>query len=144
VLSPYGKLIRCAKRGSIYIPIDKIAVFGTGKVKNLTPEEAAEMQRLDDERTGRKSPQAQRQFSENKAKKRRLKALIRKRHNYDRSQGNRKALLTIGMDPDSLEDMYKIIEHLLTEAEKMGVENMEVNEKVRAGTQVGLKDHLIA
>lgn len=36
----------------------------------------------------------------------------------------------IGMDPDSQEDAYKIIEHLLTEAEKMGIEKMDVNEKV--------------
>lgn len=34
------------------------------------------------------------------------------------------------MNPDSQEDAYQIIAHLLTEAEKMDVQNMDVNEKV--------------
>lgn len=50
-------------------------------------------------------------------------------HNYQRSQGNLKSLLKAGMNPDSLEDAFKIVGHVIEEIEKLEID-MKVGTKI--------------
>ncbi len=90
IQSPLGGIIKCAKQGSVLVPIDKITVFGMGKV------EFPERQELDNLKKERR--ENQREFSKNFNKQKRLEELEKKEHNYQRSQGNLKAILKAGLE----------------------------------------------
>ncbi|NEO76810.1 hypothetical protein [Moorena sp. SIO4G3] len=125
-----GKSIECVKKGSIYIPTGKILIYGAGKVQ--FPEALREeLQQLKAERAGKLGKETQREFARNPKKQKRIKQIEQgPLHNYQRSQGNLQSLLKAGMNPDSLEDAFKIIGHVLEEIGKLGVE-MEVGNKVK-------------
>ncbi|NET62053.1 MAG: hypothetical protein F6K47_39850 [Symploca sp. SIO2E6] len=124
-----GKSIECVKKGSIHIPTGKILIYGAGKVQ--FPEALREeLERLKAARAGKLGKEAQREFTKNPKKQKRIKQIEKgPLHNYQRSQGNLQSLLKAGMNPDSLEDAFKIIGHILEEIEKLGVE-MKVGNKV--------------
>ncbi|MEI6044887.1 MAG: hypothetical protein WCS37_11085 [Chloroflexota bacterium] len=111
---PTGKTVKCYRKGIIYLPKDKIHIYGTGKVPFPEREELAQLKA--ERKTNQKA------FSKDKAKQTRVEELEKKEHNYERSQGNLKSLKAAGLNPDSLEDELKIVSHLIEEAEKMGIE----------------------
>ncbi|WP_158516614.1 hypothetical protein [Scytonema hofmannii] len=105
ITAPNGQIIPCAKRGSVLIPISKVAVFGMGKV------EFPEREELELLRADRRADQ--RAFSKNQTKVKRLRFLEEgPEYNYKRSQGNLKVLLNVGM-VDSVDNVNEIISHLL-------------------------------
>jgi hypothetical protein len=115
-----GKTVECAKKGSIYVPIAKITIYGMGKVEF---KEKEEYERLKAESTGKLGPDLQSAFSKDKDKQERLKKLEKgPKHNYERSQGNLKSLTKAGFNPDSLEQSFQIIGHIITQAESLGIE----------------------
>lgn len=121
--------IECVKKGAIHIRTGKILIYGTGKVQ--FPESLRqELEQLKAERAGLLGKEAQRAFNKDPKKQKRIQAIEEKElHTYQRSQGNLKSLLNAGMNPDSLEDAFRIIGHLIEEIEKMNVE-LEVGAKV--------------
>ncbi|HEX6289738.1 MAG TPA: hypothetical protein VFZ66_11135, partial [Herpetosiphonaceae bacterium] len=128
-----GKPIECVKKGSTYIPTGKIEIYGAGKVQFR---EREEYEQLKAERSGKLGKEAQRAFAKDPAKQKRLKWIEEKPlHNYQRSQGNLKSLLKAGMDPDSLQDAFKIMEHLISEIEKLDVE-LVVGTKIDHGSKM--------
>jgi hypothetical protein len=93
--------IDCAKRDLVLIPINKVSIFGVGKV------EFREREELENLKLERKDNQSA--FSKDEAKVKRLKFLQEgPEYNYKRSQGNLKALLNVGII-DSVENINKII-----------------------------------
>ncbi|MBV9327019.1 MAG: hypothetical protein JO352_24965 [Chloroflexi bacterium] len=129
-----SKPIECVKKGSILIPTGRIEIYGTGKV--VFPEALRnELEQLREERSGKRGRDAQRAFAKDSTKKDRLDKLEDLEHNYDRSQNNLKSLLKTGMNPDSLEDAFKIMEHLFKEIEALKVP-LTVGAKIKHGSRV--------
>ena len=105
ITAPNGQIILCAKKGSVLVPISKVSIFGMGKVEFP---EREELERLKADRRAE-----QRTFNKDQTKVKRLKFLEEgPEYNYKRSQGNLKVLLNVGM-VDSVENLNKIISHLL-------------------------------
>jgi len=131
-----GKSIECVKKGAIYIPTGKILIYGAGKVQ--FPEALRkELDRLKAERSGKLGKEAQREFTQKPKKQKRIKQIEQGvLHNYQRSQGNLQSLLRAGFNPDSLEDAFKIIGHLLEEIGKLGVD-MTVGNKMEHVSTIG-------
>ncbi|MDM8521426.1 hypothetical protein QUF64_15370 [Anaerolineales bacterium HSG6] len=119
VSSPYGKTIKCAKRGNILISITKITMFGLGRIQFPKQAELAQLRR---ERHAN-----QRKFSRNQEKARRLERLERLEYNYRRSQGNLKAVQDVGLN-DSDEVVRQLIDHLLTIGQSVSTDGYHTSE----------------
>ncbi len=115
------KKVRAAKQGNCYLPIDKVLIYGAGKVQFP---ELAELKSLRAERKNNQSA-----FASQKEKQSRLKDLEKKEHNYDRSQGNLSALQKAGLDLESQADM--IIHRMLLDGQAA-----TANVGVQPGTDV--------
>jgi hypothetical protein len=100
------KAIKCAKRGNVLIPIDKIAIYGTGGVQ-FPQDQRDELKQLKAERQSDRKA-----FDADPEKAKRLERLEAIQHNYERSQGNLRSLLKVGM-ADDVSDVEKIIDKLL-------------------------------
>ena len=117
-----GKSVKCVKKGSIFVSIDKIRIYGAGKVADLGPAEAAEYKTLDDERTGRAGPKPQSAFSKDTVKQKRWEVLGKKLYNFDRSQKMLKSLTKAGFNADDPNAAFLIIARLIQTIEAAGVE----------------------
>ncbi len=108
---PNGATVKAAKLGSAYIPIDKILIYGAGKVQfpEKSELEALRVERRTDQRTFAKTP----------GKKERIKELEKKEHNFERSADNLRNLQAAGMS-GSIDDAFKITLHLLEQAKSFG------------------------
>lgn len=127
------KTIKCCKRGNIYIPQDKILIFGMGEVQFIEQDEFTELKKQRREN--------QKDFAKDPLKRQRLQILERKAYNYQRSQGNLKALQKTGLRPDALGTSVKIISNLLEDAEKE-VQKLDVS--LRTISSFELETTLIA
>lgn len=99
-----GRMIQCAKRGQVVIQLNRVTIYGYGRVKFP---EREELRQLRKERV-----KNQRAFSKLPQKQRRLDKLARKEENQRKSQENLQAIKSVGMN-DSPEDIQTIIQHLL-------------------------------
>lgn len=119
ISSPYSKTIKCAKRGNVLISITKITMFGLGQIQ--FPEQA-EIASLRKERYAN-----QRKFSRNQEKIRRLERLERLEYNYQRSQGNLKAIQDVGLhDSDAV--VRQMIDHLLMVGQSISMDGYHTSE----------------
>jgi hypothetical protein len=110
-----SKPIRCASGGSTLVPLDKIDIYGSGKV---APFPKAEMDALKDlKQTNRK------EFDRNPENQKRLDALGKWKHRYERSVAMADEMRKAGLDPDSATDRNKIIDHLLKAGEAVDSTN---------------------
>jgi len=115
VKAPNGSIIRCAKQGSVLVPINKIAIYPMGKVAMYPKEELQHLQNL--KQTDRK------RFDEdphNEARLVKIRDVLKP--NYERSQEMFESIKQVGMC-DSIEDVNRIILHLLSVGEGVTVES---------------------
>ena len=99
-----GRTVQCAKYEQVVIQINRVTIYGCGRVK--FPEQE-ELRQLRKERL-----RNQRAFSKFPEKQRRLNKLARKEENQRKSKENLQAIKSVGMN-DSPEDIQTIIQHLL-------------------------------
>ena len=119
ISSPYGKTIQCTQRGNVLVSITKITMFGLGRIQFL---QQTELLALRQERHAN-----QRKFSRNQEKTKRLERLERLAYNYQRSQGNLKAVQDVGLK-DSDEVVRQLIDHLLTVGQSVSTNSYQSSE----------------
>jgi hypothetical protein len=121
------KTVHAWKMGALYIPIDKIRVWGTGKV---TFPQKAELDALRKERRS-----DQKAFAKQPEKQKRLKELEGPEYNFQRSQGNLNALTKAGFSASSPEDENRILVKLMQDAAAAGVD-------MKPGTKCDLRSEV--
>jgi hypothetical protein len=99
-----GRIVQCAKRGQVLIQLDRVTIYGFGRVK------FAEREELEQLRKERRRNQAA--FSKVPEKRRKLDKLARKEENQRKSRENLQAIKRAGMIY-SAQDIQIIIQHLL-------------------------------
>lgn len=114
VTASNGKIIRCIERGAVLIAKGKVELYGMGKV---TFPEREEWEQLRKERA-----QNQQKFSQNPDNISRIKRLKKKAASQRKSLDNLSTILKVGLS-DSVEDIAKIVEHLLDIGDKITVED---------------------
>jgi hypothetical protein len=102
-----GKAVKCAVTEGAIVPIDKVLIYGAGKVAPPTAEQTTELAQLRAELEaeykermdkGERLPKKANYQLVDAAKQAKLTTLDRLEHNYDRSMGNLKSLTTVGLD----------------------------------------------
>ncbi|MFT4166629.1 MAG: hypothetical protein QM650_15430 [Microlunatus sp.] len=116
-----GKTIKCAVSGAAIVPVDKIVIYGTGKVNPPSESEAQELATLRAEKDaeyadrlskGERLPKKINYRLQDSRKEARLAALDRLEHNFERSSGNLKSLTAVGLDA-SVGNLQTIISKVL-------------------------------
>ena len=95
-----GRIVQCAKRGQVVIPLNRVTIYGYGRVKFP---EREELRQLRKERV-----KSQRAFSKFPEKQRRLDKLARKEENqrllWHRGTAQNKAMSAFGQNSYTLSD----------------------------------------
>lgn len=108
-----GQFVPCAKKGSVLVSLAKVEIYALGKVAMYPKEELRQLQQM--KQINRK------QFDKDPQNETRLEEIKRLKKNYERSQEMFESIRKIGLT-DSVEDMNKIISHLLYIGEEVTVE----------------------
>ena len=101
------KDVQCVRKGDILIPIDKITVYASGKVAQ------PDLKRLAELRSS---------TNRNAQEDNELDVLEKKLDNYNRSQAMMNDLIKAGLNPDSVEDAFRIMKEIFATAEAGGIQ----------------------
>ncbi|MBD2773836.1 hypothetical protein [Iningainema tapete] len=109
-----GQIVSCAKKGAVLVAIAKVENYVMGKVAMYPQEEMRRLQQMKQE--------FRKEFDIDPNNEARLEEIKRLKKNYERSQEMFESIKSIGLT-DSVDDINKIILHLLLVGEKVTVEN---------------------